>query len=334
VHEAGALMAAEIAEQPAVLAAQLMADAHELADLRDRITRYAPRFVLLAARGTSDHAALYAKYLVEVHWQLAAGLASPSTVTLYGARPDLRQVLFLAVSQSGGSPDLVRNVEIARACGALTIAVTNTAGSPLAEVAEHHIDIHAGLERAVAATKSYTAQLLALYRLIVGGDAAALPEAAARTLEFAEHPHAAAQRWRNEQNFVLTARGYSHATAREGALKLMETSYVPALAFPGADLVHGPLAMIGPGTPVVAVRTAGAGGDAMRDVVDRLTDVGADVLLLGDPAGLPLHAEGIEPTLLPILEILPLQQLAWRLAVDRGNDPDQPRGLSKVTQTW
>lgn len=329
--EPGALMAAEIAEQPAVLSRQLADDG--ITALRQRIEAYAPRFVLLAARGTSDHAALYAKYLAEVHWQLPAGLVSASTLTLYGARPDLRQVLFIAVSQSGASPDLVRSVEIARSRGALTIAVTNTPGSPLAEAAEHAVDIHAGRELAVAATKSYTAQLLALYRLLVGGDASGVPDAVAATLAFGEHADAVADRFRHHQRFLLTARGYSYATAREGALKLMETSYVSALAFSGADLVHGPVAMVGPGTPVVAVTTPGVGGDAMRAVVAQLQDRGAEVVRLGDPARLPVEVAALDPALYPVVEIVPVQQLALRSALDRGNDPDRPRGLSKVTET-
>jgi glucosamine--fructose-6-phosphate aminotransferase (isomerizing) len=325
-------MLAEIAEQPVVLGRQL-AEASDIAAVRTRIEAYAPRFVMLAARGTSDHAALYAKYLVEVHWQLPAGLVSPSTLTLYGARPDLRQVLFLAVSQSGASPDLVRSLEIARDCGALTVAVTNTPVSPLAQAAEHHVDICAGVERAVAATKTYTAQLLALYRLLVGGDTAAIPDAMAATLTLAEHADAVATRLRDKQRFLLTARGYSYATAREGALKLMETSYVSALAFSGADLVHGPLAAVGSGSPVIAVTTPGVGGRAMEDVVRRLDERGADVIRIGDPLGLPVHIQGLDPALYPLVEIVPLQRLAWRSALDRGNDPDRPRGLSKITET-
>jgi glucosamine--fructose-6-phosphate aminotransferase (isomerizing) len=325
-------MIAEIGEQPAVLARQL-AEASDVPAVRARIRAYAPRFVMLAARGTSDHAALYAKYLVEVHWQLPAGLVSPSTLTLYGARPDLHQVLFLAVSQSGASPDLVRSVEIARSSGALTVAVTNTPGSPLAQAAEHHVDIHAGAERAVAATKTYTAQLLALFRLLVGGDASGVPDAVAATLSRHEHADAAADRLRDHQRFVLTARGYSYATAREGALKLMETSYVSALAFSGADLVHGPLAAVGDGTPVIAVTTPGTGGSAMSDVVRRLEERGADVIRLGDPPGLPVELAGVDEALYPVVEIVPLQRLAWRSALDRGNDPDRPRGLSKITET-
>ena len=328
----GSLMLAEIVEQPVALARQL-GERSELAAIRETIERYGPRFVMLAARGTSDHAALYAKYLVEIHWQLPAGLVSASTLTLYGARPDLRNVLVLAVSQSGASPDLVRSVQLARECGALTIAVTNTPSSALAQAAEHHLDIHAGPERAVAATKTYTAQLLALYRLLIGADAAGVPDAVAATLDCRAQADELAARFRDEQRFVLTARGYSYASAREGALKLMETSYVSALAFSGADLVHGPLAAVGAGSPVIAVTTPGVGGTAMHDVVARLVERGAEVIRIGDVGELPVHVAGIEPALYPIVEIVPLQLLAWRSALERGNNPDRPRGLSKITET-
>jgi glucosamine--fructose-6-phosphate aminotransferase (isomerizing) len=330
----GALMAAEVAEQPDVLARLLAEGVGEIAAVRARIEAYRPRFVLIAARGTSDHAALYGKYLAEVRLQLPAGLASPSTLTVYGARPDLSGVLFIAVSQSGGSPDLVGSLDAARACGALTVAVTNNPSSPLADAAEHHVDVRAGVERAVAATKTYTAELLALYLLLGGGDAAAVPDAAARTLAGAPQAYAAAERYRFTQRLVTTARGFSYPTAREAALKVMETSYLSAQAFSGADLLHGPLAMVDPDLPVIAVVTPGAGGTAMAPVVARLVAAGANVLQVGPEDGLPVASAGIAEDLLPILEILPLQQLAWRLALDRGADPDRPRGLSKVTETW
>lgn len=332
--EPGALMAAEIAEQPTVLANLLRDGTSEIEAVRDRIAEFAPRLVVLAARGTSDHAALYAKYLVEIGMQLPAALASPSTLTLYGARPDFARTLFVAVSQSGGSPDLAGSLEVARECGALTLAVTNNPNSRLAAAAECSVDVRAGAERAVAATKSYTAQLLALYLVLIAGDASAVPEAAARTLAYSERAFAAAGRYRFAQRLVTTARGYSYPTAREAALKVMETSYLSAQAFSGADLLHGPLAMVDTGLPVIAVTTPGIGGTSMRAVVERLTAAGADVLRVGDPDGLPVAVEGVPEQLLPVLEILPLQQLAWRLAMDRGSDPDRPRGLSKVTETW
>jgi glucosamine--fructose-6-phosphate aminotransferase (isomerizing) len=340
--ERGALMAAEIAEQPIVLDRLIREGGAEIAAVRSAIERFQPRFVLIAARGTSDHAALYAKYLVEVRRQLPAGLVSPSTLTLYASRPDLSNVLFLAISQSGSSPDLVGSVEAARSCGALTVAVTNNPASPLAASAAHHVDVRAGIERAVAATKTYTCELLALYLLLDGGDATRVSAAAHGTLARGARAYEAAERLRSAQRLVTTARGFSYPTAREAALKVMETSYLSGQAFSGADLLHGPLAMIDPTLPVIAIVSPGVGGSAMQPVVARLVDTGADVLVVGGAglldAGsvrtLPIDGEGLPEELLPILEIMPLQQLAWRLALDRGNDPDVPRGLSKVTQTW
>ncbi len=331
-------MATEVAEQPAVLA-QILAVRDELNAASERIAAAKPRFVLIAARGTSDHAGLYAKYLAEVRLQLPAGLVSPSALTVYGARPDMHDVLFIAVSQSGRSPDLVDSLDAARSHGALTVAVTNAIDSPLAEAAEIAIDVRAGAERAVAATKSYTAELLSLYLLIAGvgaAEAAArLPEAAARTLALTTDDRLAALAapLQYAERLVLTARGYSYATAREAALKLMECSYVSAMAFSGADLLHGPLAMIDHSVPVIAVTSPGRGGEAMGPVLERLAGLGAHVLRVGDADGLPIAADGLPEELLPVLEILPLQRLAWRLALDRGIDPDRPRGLSKVTQT-
>src|SRR3954468_12969417 len=185
---AGERMAAEIAEQPAVFAS-VAARRAELAAVAERLTARRPRFALLAARGSSDHAALYAKYLIEVLLELPAGLVSPSTTTLYGAQPDLTDVLLISVSQSGGSPDLLEVTESARARGALTVAVTNTPDSPLNHAAELSVDVGAGPELAVAATKTYSATLLALYLLIdavrggTGEHAAALGELAQQTLD-------------------------------------------------------------------------------------------------------------------------------------------------------
>jgi glucosamine--fructose-6-phosphate aminotransferase (isomerizing) len=331
-------MAAEIAEQPGVLA-RILATRDELTELGARITAARPRFVLIAARGTSDHAALYAKYLAEVRLQLPAGLVSPSALTLYGARPDMSDVLFVAVSQSGRSPDLVDSLEVARARGALTLAVTNVIDSPLAGAAEITVDVRAGAERAVAATKSYTAELLTLYLLLAGGAARSaceqLPAAAAETLALTSDTllEQLAARYDCAERILVTARGYSYATAREAALKLMETSYLSAMAFSGADLLHGPMAMVDSSVSVIAVASPGKGGAAMEPVLARLAELHAPVLLVGAQEGMPIAAEGLPEELYPILEILPLQRLAWRLALDRGLDPDRPRGLSKVTQT-
>ncbi|HLJ69089.1 MAG TPA: SIS domain-containing protein [Chloroflexota bacterium] len=338
-------MAAEIEEQPQILERILTDTLAEIRDVAATIARSNCRFVLFAARGTSDHAALYAKYLVETLLQLPAGLVSPSTTTIYDARPDLRGVMYLAVSQSGGSPDLIEAVTRARECGALTLAVTNAPQSALVECAELSLAIGAGPESAVAATKSYTAELLALYLLVAGlagrptDDVTPLPEQARRLLARGHEVAELAIRYRFVDQLVVTARGYNYPTAREAALKLMETSYLVAHAFSGADLLHGPLAMIDRGFPVIALSPAGPGSGALLPVLEQLRRRGADTLVLGDLPALKLATVGMQlpddvpEALSPILTILPVQQFAWHLAIARGLDPDRPRGLQKVTQT-
>ncbi|HJQ45255.1 MAG TPA: SIS domain-containing protein [Amycolatopsis sp.] len=335
-------MATEIAEQPAVLAG-LLARRAEFTEVANVIAHQPPRFALLAARGSSDHAALYAKYLIEVVLGLPAGLVSPSTVSLYGARPDLRDVLLVSVSQSGGSPDLLEFTETARKQGARTVAVTNTPSSPLHHAAELAIDIGAGTERAVAATKTYSATLLALYLLvdaIRGGDAAAAAAAIGDLVQEAyEVPvQGAVDRYRFVDRIITTGRGYSYATALESALKLAETSYLAARAYSGADLLHGPVAAIDEDTAVLAVTGAGRGGAAMRDVLAQIAQRGADILALGTscdmvPAAVRIPVPVIAEELAPVLEVIPVQRIALDLALARGGDPDRPRGLHKVTKT-
>lgn len=344
VTAAGALMAAEIAEQPHGLQRLLSeggAATHEVARV---VAQRAPRFVLLAARGSSDHAALYAKYLVEVQLGLPVGLASPSSYTSYHARPDLRDVLLVSVSQSGGSPDLVATTAAARELGATTLALTNAPGSELAGAAELHLDVMAGPERAVAATKSYSAELLALWMLVAAWRGADLSSAGAVVQAVAAHVDRRpevdeiANRYRFTDRLITTGRGYAYPTALEAALKLMETSYVSAHAFSGADLLHGPLAMIDHSHPVVAVVPDGAGASAMAPVLGRLTERGADLLVLGGEQSLDYGTTSyrlapLPEDLAPIADIVPLQWLALRMAVARGFDPDAPRGLAKVTRT-
>src|SRR5690606_20376015 len=239
VAEAGRGMAADIAEQPDVYA-RMLANLEPIQAVARRVAEHKPRQVVLTARGTSDHAALYGAYLAEIRLGIPAGLASPSAITLYGARPDLRDCLVIAVSQSGESPDLREVIRVAGEQGALTLAVTNAPESPLAAAAQLQIDIGAGKERAVAATKTYTAELLALLLLTeavrAGGDLPEsertalqeLPELAARALA---DPAAVetAQRYRFANQLVTTGRGYAYPTAREAALKRMEASYLPAV---------------------------------------------------------------------------------------------------------
>ncbi|WP_406454795.1 SIS domain-containing protein [Streptomyces sp. NBC_01622] len=342
----GRIMARETAEQPAVLRRILEEGAPRIRQVAQEVAAREPRFVLLTARGTSDNAALYAKYLLEIRLGLPCGLTSMSTTTAYGARPDLTDVLVVTVSQSGGSPDLVASTRAAREAGAITVAVTNNPNSPLAAVSEYHIDIMAGPEKALPATKTYTASLLALYLFVEGlrgGDGAAakaLPDLAEQLLARQDEVRTLASRYRFAERMVITSRGYGYPTAREAALKLMETSYIPALAYSGADLLHGPLAMVDNVSPVIAVVTDGKGGAALQPVLDRLRGRGADLVVIGPAgqveqasAGFVLPVEGVPEELQPILEILPLQLLAYEVTIARGQDPDAPRALAKVTET-
>ncbi len=345
----GAGMAVDIAEQPAMYQRLLDDSAPAITEVAAAVARWQPRHVVFVGRGTSDHAALYGAYLTEIRLGLPAGLASPSAITLYGARPDLSGALVVAVSQSGGSPDLCEVVRTARESGALTVAVTNNPHSVLAAAADLSVDVAAGAERAVAATKSYTAELLALLLLVEGvraGDGvlpaqeraalAALPQLAAGVLA---DPSAVevASRYRFATQLVTTGRGYAYPTAREAALKLMETSYLAALAFSGADLLHGPLALADAQVPVLAWVGAGPGGAAMRSVLDRLGERCADVVVFGpsdvERSALRVPTPEVDERYAPLLDILPLQRLALALALQRGEDPDAPRGLTKVTET-
>jgi len=330
----GAVMLSEIAEQPEVWQ-RILDNRSGIHEVTRAIRAAEPRFVLLAGRGTSDHAALYAKYLVEIQLNLPAGLVSPSTMTQYGARPDLRETLIIGVSQSGSSPDLVESLTTARECGALTLAVTNAPSSSLAAAAQLHLDVTAGAELAVAATKSYTAELLTLYLLVQAwrGDnadaAGTLAALAAQTIANTAPIEALADRLTHIDRIVVTGRGYSFPSAIETALKLMETSYVSAQAFSGADLMHGPMAMLQENSAVIAMVNHGIGGRAMLPVLERLRELDTSLTVVGRDVPLP----EVDEALAPLLEILPMQLLAHRLAVARGFDPDQPRGLRKVTQT-
>lgn len=344
----GRIMSGEMAEQPAVLRRILDEGAPAIREVAERIAARHPRFVLLTARGTSDNAALYAKYLLEIRLGRPCGLTSMSTTTAYRAEQDLTDCLVVAVSQSGGSPDLVASTRAAREAGAVTLAVTNNPGSPLAAAAEFHIDVLAGEEKALPATKTYTAELLALYLLVEGlrgGDGGteatkALPDLAESILARREEVRQLAARYRFAERMVITSRGYGYPTAKEAALKLMETSYIPALSYSGADLLHGPLAMVDNVSPVIAVVPDGKGGRALQPVLDRLRDRGADLVVIGPEqqvadasAGFVLPTGDVPEELQPILEILPLQMLAYEVTIARGQDPDAPRALAKVTET-
>jgi len=308
-----------------------------------------PRFAIIAARGTSDNAGIYAQYLLAIRNRLVVALAAPSTITLYGARPDMADALVIGISQSGRSPDIVAVVEEGRRQGALTVALTNDAGSPLAEIADHVVDLHAGPERATAATKTYTTELIATALLSTAldppspgdsADLAGLPALLSAALTAEAHASDLAATHARRQRAVVLGRGYSYASAREWALKLQEMALVAAMPYSAADFEHGPLALAEPGLPVMAVAPSGPELQAQLALLARLkADHGAHLLVISDAAeardleeGLTLP-EGVPPWLAPIVEIVPAQLYAYHLTVARGLDPEHPRSISKITET-
>jgi glutamine---fructose-6-phosphate transaminase (isomerizing) len=336
----------EIHEQPEVLATILDEEWGRVLSAARTLRNRGFRFAMLAARGTSDNAALYAKYLFEILLGIPTALASPSTFTLYEGRMNLDEVLVIGISQSGESKDILETVSRTRELGASTLAITNNEESSLARAAEIHFYLHAGKEQSVAATKTYTAQLLLLYLLVaaleeeeLGADVRQLPAQARSVLAEGRWENTA--RYRYVDHLVVSSRGYNFATAKEAALKLMETTYVVAQGFSAADLRHGPMAMIGRDFPVVAVVPPGRARPGVEALVEELADRGAERLVIAeDPAIVDKGAAGFRvpvacsEELSPILYALPAQMLAHDLALLKGLDPDAPRGLSKVTETW
>jgi glucosamine--fructose-6-phosphate aminotransferase (isomerizing) len=331
------LVRREIGEQPAVVARLLEAESGAIAAAAEEIRARRPRYVVIAARGSSDNAARYAQHLFGRFCRLPVALATPSLHTLYHAPPRYDDALVIGISQSGASPDIVSVV--AEAEGAVTVAVTNDAGSDLAGAARHVVRLHAGDEASVAATKTYTGSLAALAALVaaVAGDQAqrdelaAVPDALARQLERPVD----APPWRR---LAVLGRGANYGTAFEAALKLKELGGALAEPYSPADFMHGPIAVIEPGYPVLGFAVAGpalAGDvealDAVRargGVPTIVTD--ADVAAPGE-AVLPL--EPVPEWLSPLVAVVPAQRLAVAAAEAAGVDADRPFGLEKVTRT-
>jgi glutamine---fructose-6-phosphate transaminase (isomerizing) len=340
----------EILEQPAV-AARFLASQHDAiealaAALRDRADRI--EHVVIAARGSSDHAAIYAQYVLGVRHGLTAGLATPSMVSLYGADPGLAHTLVVAISQSGASPDIVAVVEAARRQGAPTVALTNDITSPLAATADRAIDMAAGPERSIAATKTYTASLLAIAALsaALGDDGdrralASMPDAIASMLGLEDSMAAIAEAHAHADRALVVARGYEYATAREWAIKIKELAHVFADPYSAADFQHGPVALVEPGVPVIVVVRSGPTAAGLVQLLGRLReDFDADVTVLSDvPEALAVASRPvpIPPVaaewLAPIATVVAGQLHALHLTRARGLDPDAPRSISKVTRT-
>ena len=325
---------AEIAEQPVVAARLLEHGRPRAASIAERIKEAAPRGFAIAARGSSDNAALYAKYLFGIRNRALVALAAPSLFTHYGKPPRLEGECVIGISQSGESPDVIAVVEEARRQGSLTLAITNEPGSRLAATAELVLPLEAGPEVSVPASKTYTASVLALALISEALDPDpgfrsaldAIPNAITRTLERERELESLVPGLMGPRAIVL-GRGFNFSTAEEIALKLSETSYVLARAWSLADFEHGPIAIMEAGLPALFVDGGGIVAANLESVKAQLVAKGCPVLHLLDVTGLPEE-------LTPITLAVAGQLLAHHVAVARGLDPDRPRTIQKVTRTW
>jgi glucosamine--fructose-6-phosphate aminotransferase (isomerizing) len=308
-----------------------------------------PRSIFIAARGTSDNAARYAKYVWGAINQIPVALAAPSLFSVYNTPPALSDQLVIAISQSGESPDLIGVITEANKQGSQTLTITNQPKSPLASISDFVIDIKAGAEVAVAATKSYTAQLTSVAMLAAAwsdnsnlwNDLHQIPELIRDIIRSDTQVNAFASRYRYMDQCVVLGRGYNYATAFEWSLKMKELTYVVAQPYSSADFLHGPIALVSHGFPVFAIAPSGAVFNDMDSLLKKLKSKHkAELFLISDDQELlnladcpvPFPAD-VPEWISPIIGIIPAQLFCFHLSKIKGMDPDSPRGLSKVTLT-
>jgi glucosamine--fructose-6-phosphate aminotransferase (isomerizing) len=338
----------EIHEQPQVLARLLAQEKEIIQHLAQAIQLRQISHVVIAARGSSDNAGRYAQYLLGAVNGLVVALATPSLFSVYKQPPRLANALVLGISQSGKSPDIVAVLAEARRQGALTAAITNVPNSDLGQEADYVIDLGAGEERSVAASKTYTGELAAIALLSATlaqqpqmlASLNLIPELVQASLALDSEVAHIAERYRYLQACVVIGRGFNYATAFELALKLKELTYIMAEPYSSADFMHGPLALIEHGFPVIVIAPSGVMLPEIYQFVRTLKQREAEVIIIGDEAQLLALArvplllpQAVPEWLSPLTAIIPGQLLAMHLAAGRDYDPDHPRGLRKVTET-
>ena len=332
----------EAGEIAAVTERQRLNNASLVSAIADRLRKLAPRFIVTCARGSSDHGATYAKYLFETRLGLAVASFAPSVASLYRARVDLRDAVFIAISQSGSSPDLLSATRAAGRNGACTLAVVNDEGSPLAGLADHVLPIGAGAEHSVAATKSCLGAISALYQLCAQwcGEES-MHQALARL------PATLAEAWsmdwsagvahlRDIRQALILSRGIGLAGAQEAALKLKETCMIQAEAISAAEVRHGPMTIVDQQFAVLAIATLDASQASIRSIAQDLLHAGGRVLMAGEnlPGALCLPTpRAADPQLQPLVFLQAFYRFANGLSLARGLDPDRPRNLHKITKT-
>ena len=332
-------MFAEAAEAPVAVARLVAANAQACARLGEALRADPPAMVVTCARGSSDHAATYAKYLIETATGVPTSSAALSVSSLYDMTPKLEGALFLAISQSGRSPDLLATAEAAKRGGARIVALVNDEASPLAELADVTLGLKAGPELSVAATKSYICALAAIAQLVgawtqngeLNAALASLPDTLAEASRLDWSP--AVESLRSARNLYVLGRGPGYAIAQEAALKFKETCGLHAEAFSAAEVKHGPMALVGKGFPVLIFAQRDQSEEGVLALAAQLAADGAQVLLAGGPPSNLLPTLPAHPVLEPIVRIQGFYRMANALAVARGLDPDSPPRLKKVTET-
>ena len=341
------LMLAEIAEQPAALERTIAEERGKIAKLGNTLKTRDIHLIVLVARGSSDNAALFGRYLLEITTGIPVSLSAPSVHTIYNAELRLDHALVVGVSQSGEGEDINRVLENARRSGAYTIGITNEPGASMTRLVDETLLTHGGRERSVAATKTFTGQMLLFYMLAtelarnaLPFSYEAIPEFVAGALEQKSAIEDLVQRYVFMENCVVVGRGLAYANAYELALKLMETCYVVAERFSSADFLHGPLAMVERHFPVILFAPPGVMLPGVKSLIERLRELHADTLAITsdlDAADMCTRSivmsRDINEFLAPIPYIVPGQLFAALLAESKGLNPDAPRSLSKVTRT-
>ena len=338
----------EIHQQPDVLSHLIESERVNIQRVADELKQRRITHAFIAARGTSDNAARYAQYLFGAMNHLPVGLATPSLYSVYHCPPKLQDALVIGISQSGASPDIVSVIAEAQNQGAATLAITNEPTSPLAKSAAAIIPLHSGQEQSVAATKTYTTQLMALALLSasMANDASMddvlqkIPAQVRLVLQMNSDIARVAERYRYMRVCVVIGRGYNYATAFEMALKIKELTYVLAEPYSSADFLHGPVALVEESFPTLVIAPSGAMQDELVSFIQTLNARGAEVIALSDADEILQLARirlklpvSVPEWVSPLVSIVPGQLFAMHLARVRGYDVDRPRGLAKVTET-
>ncbi len=341
-------MFTEIAHQPDAVESMVLKEKDRVFEIAKEIRERNIQFIMLAARGTSDHSAVYGKYLFEINNKYPVGLADPSVVTIYDANMDMSNCLVIGVSQSGGSVDINEYLARAKSSGAMTIGITNEPDSAITHITDHAIFCDAGKEKSVAATKTYTTSLAAFYLLsqaiaenLAGPDnLLACAEAMRTTLDMDSMIKERAERYVYAESTIAISRGLNYCTAMEVALKLAETCYMKTRGYSAADLMHGPIAAVHEFDPCIIIAPPGKTEPGMHEAAAKLNDRNAETIIFASNddmlslATVPMKMKAkVDEELSPLVYILPGQLFAFHLSTAKGNDPDNPKGLCKVTIT-